>query len=267
MTAIGSPPTVAAWVHPSPWPVLEHRLVIYRRAWRGTVFSTFVLPILFLLSIGVSVGAYVNRTGDLDVSYLDYIAPGVLASTVLQVGTGEATWPVMSSFTWVRTYHAMRASPLRPRDVVAGESLYILLRVLLCAVAFLVVMTAFGTVHSWWAPLAVPICLLLGAAVTEPTLAFSATITNDNLFAVFYRFAVIPMTLFAGVFFPVALMPTWAQWLAYVSPLWHGVELCRSATLGTATPWPAVVHIGYLALWAVLGYAAARARFTRRLAD
>jgi lipooligosaccharide transport system permease protein len=254
-------------VTPSAIPVFQHRATLYVRTFRGSVFSTFVLPILFLLGMGVSVGAYVDATGSLGIPYVDYIAPGVLASTALQVAVGESTWPVLGAFQWVRTYHAMRASPLRPQDIVGGEILYILLRAGTSAVGFLTVMAIFGTVHSWWAVAALPAALLLAVASSAPVLAFSASITTDNMFAILFRFAVIPMTLFAGVFFPITSMPVPLQWLAYVSPLWHGVELCRSATLGISTAWPASVHVGYLALWALIGYGLARRQFARKLTD
>jgi lipooligosaccharide transport system permease protein len=254
-------------VAPSPVPVFQHRATLYVRTWRGSVFSSFVLPILFLLGMGISVGAYVDAAGSLGLPYVDYIAPGVLASAALQVAVSESTWPVLGSFQWVRTYHAMRASPLRPQDMVGGEILYVCLRAGTSAVGFLAVMALFGTVHSWWGVAALPAVLLLAVAASAPVLAYSASITTDNMFAILFRFAVIPMTLFAGVFFPVSSMPLPLQWLAYASPLWHGVELCRSATLGIATAWPATVHIGYLALWALVGYGLARRQFSRKLTD
>ncbi len=252
---------------PSPLPVFEHRLAGYRRIWRGSVFSTFLLPVLFLLGMGISVGAFVNRAGELGVPYLDYIAPGLLASTALQVAIGETTWPVMSAFSWIRTYHAMRASPLRPKDLVGGETLFVSLRVGMSAVGFLIVMILFGTVHSWWGVAALPVALVVGAAVAGPVLAFAATIKSDNMFALLYRFAVIPMTLFAGVFFPVAEMPLVARWIAYASPLWHGVELCRAATLGWPPLLPVAAHVAYLAVWAIVGYLLACSRFAKKLTD
>jgi lipooligosaccharide transport system permease protein len=251
----------------SPLPVFQHRAALYRRVWRGSVLSTFLLPILFLLGMGISVGAYVNAAGMLGIPYLDYIAPGLLASTALQVAIGETTWPVLGAFQWIRTYHAMRASPLRPKDMVGGEILFVWLRVGTSALGFLVVMALFGVVHSWSGVLVVPAAMLLAAAVAAPVLAYSASISSDNMFAILFRFAVIPMTLFAGVFFPVDEMPLLARWLAYVSPLWHGVELCRSATLGLASALPAVWHVAYLALWAVIGYGLACRRFEKKLTD
>jgi len=252
---------------PSPLPVFEHRLAAYRRVWRGSIFSTFLIPVLTLLGLGVSVGSYVDAAGGLGLPYVDYVAPGLLASTVLQVAISESTWPIMGGFSWVRTYHGMRASPLRPKDLVGGELLYIGLRAGTSALGFLVVMVFAGAVYSWTGLLALPAALLLTAAAAAPVLAYSASITTDNMFAILYRFAVIPMTLFAGVFFPVDQLPLVAQWLAYVSPLWHGVELCRSATLGLPTPIPAYWHVAYLAAWAVVGYWLACRRFDRKLTD
>jgi lipooligosaccharide transport system permease protein len=252
---------------PSPLPVFEHRLAAYRRVWRGSVFSTFLIPVLFLLGMGISVGAYVNEGGSLAVPYVDYIAPGLLASTVLQVAISESTWPILGAFTWVRTYHAMRASPLRPKDLVGGEILYIWLRTGTSALGFLVVMALAGAAHSWTGIWTLPIGLLLATAAAAPVLAYSASIKTDNMFAILYRFAVIPMTLFAGVFFPVDQLPTLARWVAYASPLWHGVELCRSATLGMPTAIPAALHVAYLAVWALVGYRLACRRYDRKLTE
>jgi lipooligosaccharide transport system permease protein len=248
-------------------PVLEHLLVQYRRTWRGSVLTTFLMPILFLLGMGLSVGAYVDRSGTLGVPYVDYIAPGLLASSILQLAVNESTWPVLGSFEWRRMYFAMQASPLRARDIVGGQELFTLLRAATSSLGFLVAMAVFGTLHSGWAPVTVPICLLLAAAVSLPVMAFAATIRSDTMFSLVYRLAVIPMTLFAGVFFPVSAMPVAARWLAYLSPLWHGVELCRSATLSWALTVPASVHLLYLGAWAVGGYALARRQFARRLKD
>jgi lipooligosaccharide transport system permease protein len=253
-------------IHPSV-AVLEHQLVSYKRVWRGTVYSSFVLPLLFLLGLGVSVGSYVDDRGGLGVPYLDYIAPGVLASTALQVAVGEATWPVLSGFMWVRTYHAMRASPLRVSDMLIGHMAFVLLRVGLAAAGFLVIMLLFGTVHSPWALGTLPASLLLGLAATAPVFAYSAWITNDGMFAVLFRFGIIPMTLFAGVFFPVDSLPLVARWLTYASPLWHGVELCRAATLGVPTAWGVWGHVAYLAAWCAVGYVLAQRMFVKRLLD
>ncbi|WP_327008834.1 ABC transporter permease [Dactylosporangium sp. NBC_01737] len=247
---------------------LEYHLVSYRRTWRGSVFSSFALPAMFLVAMGITVGHYIDeRSTTIGVPYLDYLGPGLLASTALQVAVGDSTWPVFSGFQWTRVYHAMRASPLTVGDMLRGHLLFVTLRVALSGAGFLVVLLLFGALHSWWALAAPLICVLLGAACAAPCFAFAARAESDGAFAVLFRVAVVPMTLFAGVFFPVDSLPVPARLLAWVSPLWHGVELSRAATLGTPTAWGLPAHVAVLLLWCAVGYVLALRSFTRKLVD
>jgi lipooligosaccharide transport system permease protein len=243
----------------------EHHIALYRRNWRGSVATTFLMPVLFLLGLGWSVGRYVDAQHVLTVSYLAYTAPGLLASIVFQVAVTEATYPVMSAFQWKRIYIGMQDSPMTAPDILAGQLGYILARAAAASVGFLLVMLAFGVLRSPWAPLALPVTLLLTLASAAPVLAFTTSIGSSRLFPILHRFVVVPATLFAGVFFPVDTMPAPARVLAYVSPLWHGVQLTRAVTLGQPTQWPPLVHVGYLELWAVVGYLLARRGYLRRL--
>jgi lipooligosaccharide transport system permease protein len=247
--------------------VLETNLTAYRRVWRGSVLSSFVLPILFVVGFGMVVGKVVDAGGRLGTPYLDYIVPGMLASAVMQIAFGESAWPIMSKFQWIRLYHGWVAAPLRIADIVGGELLFLLLRVVSSATVFLLVTALFGAVHSWWAPAAVLVCGLLGLAVSAPVLAFAAHVQQDGYFPLLMRFVVIPMSLFAEVFFPISRLSEPLRWLAYVSPLWHAVVLCRACTLPVfGLPWWSVLgHLAYLAGWAGTGFWLALVAYRRRL--
>ncbi|MDG4764887.1 ABC transporter permease [Solwaraspora sp. WMMD406] len=244
--------------------VFEYYLTGYRRTWRASVFSSFLLPLLTVLSFGVGVGAYVDG-GIGGVPYLDWIVPGLIASTAMQVAIGESSWPVLGGFSWQRTYYSQIAAPLRIIDIVGGLLAFVLVRVLASAVAFVVVAAAFGALRSGRAMLTLPVALLLAASVALPVAAFAATIRSDSYMVIVFRFAVIPMTLFAGVFFPVESLPPVVRPLAYLSPLWHGVDLCRAAALGLAPAWSVPGHLVYLGLWVVGGWLLAVSRFRSRL--
>lgn len=246
--------------------VFEYHLAGYRRVWRGTVFSSFVMPLLFFLGMGLAVGEYVDRGGGLDLPYRQFIGSGLIAFTGVQIAMMESSYAVMGGFKWHKTYYGMAAAPLRVGDMVAGQLGYIALRIVIAAGAFLAVMVPFAAVRSIWAVLTPAVAVLVGLAVAAPMFAFSATVKSDNLLAVMFRFALLPMTLFSGVFFPVEQLPELLRPAAYALPLWHGVELCRAATLGIGTAWPVPVHLGYLGLWAAGGFLLAQARFHRRLA-
>jgi lipooligosaccharide transport system permease protein len=250
-------------------PVLEFFLVGYRRTWRGSVLGSFVMPVLFVLGFGFGVGHYVDAGGRLGpVRYLDYIVPGMLAATALQVAFGESTWPVMSRFQWIRTYHAMVNAPVRVVDILGGSLLFVLFRLLMTTVVFLAVTALFGAVHSAWAVTVPVVCALLGLAVSAPIYAFAASVDTDSYLALLMRFVMIPLTLFSGVYFPVSALPGVVRWLAYASPLWHAVDLCRAATLPGAHLSVAVVlgHLAYLVALAALGFWLAWRVFRRRLA-
>lgn len=244
--------------------VLEYNLIGYRRTWRASVLSSFVLPLLAVLGFGLSVGSFVDQGID-GSPYLDWIVPGLLASTAVNVALGESTFTVFSSFEWIKVYHAQLASPLRVVDMLAGHLAYVLLRVFASCAAFLAVVAAFGTVHSLWALATLPIAMLVGLAVAAPLHAYSAAIGSDSYLPLLIRFTVIPMGLFSGVFFPVESLPAGLRILAYALPLWHGVDLSRAATLGVAPDWSVPGHLLCLAAWAAVGWLLAVSRFRHRL--
>jgi lipooligosaccharide transport system permease protein len=200
------------------------------------------------------------------VPYLDWIVPGLIASTAMQVAMGDSSWPVFSSFEWIRVYYAQAAAPLRVSDVLDGHLAFVVVRAVTSCGAFLLIAFGFGTLHSWWALAALPIGGLVGLAVAAPTFAYSSSITSDSYLAILFRAGMIPMSLFSGVFFPIGSLPGPLRWIAYVLPLWHGVDLSRAATLGVAPDWSVAGHVLYLAAWAGVGWLLAYRRFARRLA-
>jgi len=162
-------------------------------------------------------------------------------------------------------YFAQAAAPLRVTDILAGHLAYMLFRIVLSAIVFLGVGVLFGAVGSWWAPLAVVVSALVGLAVAAPTVAYSAAVSSESYLPILLRLAILPMSLFSGVFFPVESLPIVLQWVAWVLPLWHGVELSRDAMLGRAPGPIGLWHAIYLLAWCALGWWLALSRFRRRL--
>ncbi|HEY8705012.1 MAG TPA: ABC transporter permease [Gaiellaceae bacterium] len=243
----------------------EYWVYSYRRVWRGSVVTSIVGPVLYLTALGVGLGKLVNRGAGVGVPYLDYVAPGILAATAMQLATFESAYPVMAAIRWTRQYFAMLATPLRTRDVLLGHQLYVAARLAVVAVIYLVVLAAFGALHSPYAILAWPAAILLGLAHSAPVSAFSAWLERDEGMNGLFRFVVMPMFLFSGTFFPVSRLPHVAREIAYATPLWNGVDLMRHLTLGTASLWPSLAHVAYLALWVAGGLVLASRMYARRL--
>jgi lipooligosaccharide transport system permease protein len=247
--------------------VYEFWLVQYRRAWRGTVITSIINPVFYLGALGIGLGSIVNKSGGqpLGVPYLDFVAPGLLAAAAMQIASGDSTWPVMASFRWTRQYFAMQATPLGVRDIFVGHQLYMASRVAATSAIYLAIIAAFGAIDSWLAVFTLPAVTLLGLAFSVPTAAYAATQTSEGAFVPYNRFVIVPMFLFSGTFFPVSRLPLPLEWIAYATPLWHGVDLCRELTLGNVHLLRALGHAAYLLLFVVAGYIWGQRTYTRRL--
>jgi lipooligosaccharide transport system permease protein len=245
----------------------EHWLAQYKRVWRGTIGTSLVNPLLYLAALGVGLGTIVDRSANAPAGRdeVEVGHPGLLAAAAMQTATTESSWPVMGAIKWTRTYYAMTATPLTERDVLIGHQLFVVTRVLTASAAYLLVVAAFGAVHSWLGLLAIPVAVLIGTAFSMPMAAYASSVEHDHSFPPIFRFLIVPMFLFSGTFFPVDRMPLLFELAAYVTPIWHGVELCRGLTLGTADALPALGHVAYLLAWTVGGFLLARRSYRRRL--
>ncbi len=247
---------------------LRFWLTDYRRTWRGSIYSSVLNPLLYLGAMGLGLGTLVDRHGRAGlggVSYLAFLAPGLLAAAAMQTGVGECTYPVFGSVKWNKTYQAAVSSPLRPSDVFHGHLLFVTLRLTMNLALFMAVAAAFGALPSPWVIAALPVAVLTGLAFAAPVEAWSVTLQKDTSFAVIFRFGLIPLFLFSGTFFPITQLPAWIRPVAYVTPLWHGVALCRALSLGHADLGGALVHVGYLAAVVAAGIAVGDRTYRRRL--
>jgi lipooligosaccharide transport system permease protein len=244
-----------------------HRLAAYRHHWRSSLISSVLEPALFLAAMGLTLGVLVDRGPGLPggVDYLAFLAPGLLAAAAMQIATFESTYPVLGAIKWDRTYEAVLATPAGVGDLLVGHLLFVAFRVGTSACLFLGVLVLFGAAESPLVVLAVPAALLTGLAFAAPITAFAGRLEIDTGFAMLFRLLIMPMFLFSGTFFPVSQLPTVFEWIAYATPLWHGVALARGLALGTLDGGAALLHVGYLVLWFVVGVALARRTMTRRL--
>jgi lipooligosaccharide transport system permease protein len=237
--------------------VFEAEARIYRRTWRGSVVSGFLNPILYMFAMGVGLGSLVdaNMPGGVDgVSYVMFIAPGILVASAMQTGANEGAWKVMGGIEWQKTWQARLASPIGIEGLVLGHLFWSTARVFFVSVVFAVVIAVFRVAPLLESLLAVVPAVLVGSAMVSATTAFTVRLKGMQGLAMYFRFVIIPMFLFSGAFFPVSQLPNWLQPIAFVTPMFHGVELARAIMLNQTLAIAWWVSVLYLLAW-IIGFA------------
>ncbi|GLW93727.1 ABC transporter permease [Actinokineospora globicatena] len=260
-TAHAPAPLTAVWL------VVEGLWAWYRRNWRSSAVSSVLEPVLFLLALGFGFGSQIQpsaATGGLD--YVAYLAPALVVASAVQTSAFEATYPVLAAFKWKRTFIGIASTPVAPAQIAYGQLLWIALRVAVSSTAFLVIATVLGAVTSVGVVGSLLVAVLTAMAFAAPVVAYSATLeTEGQQFTAIFRFVVVPMTVFAGTFFPVDQLPVWVRPLVWVTPMWHGTELSRAAAFGAGELLAVLGHLLFLGALVVLGARFAVRTFTRRL--
>ena len=242
------------------------------RAYGGVIlFSSTFQPIMYILAMGLGLGVLVGAETDFSAygaeSYLMYIAPAILASTVAMTAGVEFTFPVMEGFKWRRLFFGAQATAVAPQQVALGYILGVSCRFALHGLIFTAVLYAFGALTSGWAVLMVFSGLLGGLAIGLPIMAYMSSLRDEKgNAAIIQRFIIMPLFLFSGTFYPLTNLPQFLQVIGWVSPIWHANELGRVLAFGQPTPgWLVAVHIGYVLTIIVLAWLAVRWVFVRRL--
>jgi lipooligosaccharide transport system permease protein len=257
---------------PAPVRVWESHLRVYRAIWRSNVLASFLQPFLYLLGMGLGVGALVDEGPDSaellgGLTYFEFFAPALLATTAMMVSSTEASWPVMVGFKWGRSYHAATATPVTPGQVMGGVALWQTTKAFIAAAGVALALCLFAQTRTWGLLPAIAFAVLTGIAFAAPLTAWTATREQENSFPTIQRFIIMPLFLFAGAFYPIDQLPDWLQVVAKVTPLWHGVELCRNSVNGDLEPASTLVHVVYLTAFVVVGWFLATRTFTKRLAN
>jgi len=230
----------------------ESEVIAYRRTWRGTVITSFVSPVLFLAAMGSGLGSLVDSgSSDLGVPYLAFIATGLMAANAMQNGAGDGSFPVMAGVLWRKNFQGTITTPLGPADIIWGRLIWGAARLLFVLLVFAVIAVLFGAMEFGPALVAIPPAVLTGLAFTAVITAWTLTQHDGRSLSTLFRFAIVPLFLFSGTFFPISQLPSFLQPIAYATPLFHGVELVRKITLSDAdativTAMPMWIHVAYL---------------------
>jgi lipooligosaccharide transport system permease protein len=228
--------------------LVERNLYVYRNTWL-VILSGFFEPLFYLLGIGFGLGALIGTVpgpGGEPIPYQLFVAPALLASASMNGAISEATFNFFFKLNYNKTFTSILSTPLSPGDVAAGELLWALIRGGLYALGFMVVMAVLGLIVSPWVVLAFPAALLVGfafGAVGMAATSFMKTWQDFDLI----QLVILPLFLFSATFYPLETYPEAIQWVVRVTPLYQGVDLIRSLTVGEIGP-VLLVHVAYLSI-------------------
>ncbi len=238
----------------NPGAVVQRGLIAARSSSWIVVLSGFFEPVFYLASLGIGLGALI---GDVETStgaavpYAAYIAPALLAVSAMNGAVYDSTWNVFFKLNYGKLYEGMLSTSLGPLDVALGEILYALLRGLVYATGFMIIMQVLGLNLAWTAVLALPAVLLIAfgfASVGMAVTSYMKTFQHMD----WINFVLLPMFLFSATFYPITVYPEWVQVIVQALPLWHGVELVRGLTTGLLSV-GMLWHVLYFVVMIALG--------------
>ena len=231
--------------------VMVRELVNYSSFWRSSTFSSTVDPTIYLLAFGFGFGSLVSEVGGYD--YIDFVGTGIVATTVLFSGAFPAMYSTFVKYEFQHTYDAILAAPVDTEELVTAEALWIGARTGVYGTVPMLVAVCFGLDPSTGMLLVPPIAALSGIGWACFGIFIAAKAKAIESFSYWQSGLLTPMFLVAGTFFPLDELPTWAQILGHVNPLFHTVELVRDAVFGFEG-WVDLWHVGFLVGFALIAW-------------
>ena len=244
------------------WNVAMRNIIVWRHYAAPSALGNFGEPLLYLVALGFGLGSVVKSIDGM--SYAEFLAPGLVVSTVMYTATFEGTFGSYTRLVTQGTFEAMLATPITVGELMAGEILWGGIKATFGAVAVLTIISLFGLVPSLWALGALPLAFLTGLLFTATAMCVTSVSKSYESFNYYFTLAIAPMFLFSGIFFPLDRAPGWAQHLAAVMPLTHVVYVSRALIRGTPS-WAMLGHLAVVVGFLVAGSFACSALMRRRL--
>ena len=242
--------------------VWRRNLLVWRKLIGPALLMNFGEPALYLLGLGFGLGHFVGDMGGM--SYLAFLASGIVASSAMTTASFEGMYSVFTRMVPQRTYEAILATPLEVDDILAGEMLWCATKSLLSGIAILIVAFALGAADGWQTLWVLPVVFLIGLTFTAPALIMAALSKSYDFFNYYFVLVITPLLLVSGVFYPIDTLPAAMQTFVQLLPLTHAIALVRPLVTGGVVE-QVPLHLGVLLAYAVVCYHFAVLLARRRL--
>ena len=210
--------------------VWQRNFTVYTKLYKSSLALNFVEPVLYLAALGLGLGAFVEKINGLP--YINFIAPGIIASSAMFAAAYECIYGTCVRMFYQKTFDAILATPVNVDDLIAGELIWGASKSMLYGTIIIAVISAFALVQSPMVLAVIPVLFISGLIFAEISMIFVAIVPGIDSFNYFYTLFMTPMFLFSGIFFPIDTLPRLVSKIAFFTPLYHLVNVCRSAALG-----------------------------------
>jgi lipooligosaccharide transport system permease protein len=227
--------------------VWQRNFKVYTKLYKSSIVFNFIEPILYLVALGFGLGAFVKEING--IPYIKFIAPGLIASSSMFATSAECTYGTYVRMTYQKTFDAILATPVNIDDLTAGELFWGSTKSIFYGTAITFVLSVFGFIDSPLIILVIPVLFLSGMIFAETAVIAAAVVPGIDSFSYYFTLLLTPSFLFSGIFFPLDTLPPIVAKIAYFTPLYHVVNVCRSfsaGSFGNAIPdiiWIAVVAV------------------------
>lgn len=231
--------------------IVERNAMVYRRSWM-ILLSGFFEPLFYLVFFVYPLGDFIGGIAfdEETLEYAAFVGPALLAASAMNGAFYDAT-NVFWKLRYGKVYDAMLSTPISPRDVAVGETMWAVVRALLYSVAFFNILLVLGLLQSWWSVLVLPACFVIGFGFAGAGIAAVTWMRNWQDFDLI-QLVMLPMFLFSATFYPISVYPEVVEWLVRALPLYHGIQLIRTLSTGTVSVFQ-LVDVAYLLIMGVIG--------------
>ncbi|MBU1213778.1 MAG: ABC transporter permease [Gammaproteobacteria bacterium] len=244
------------------FPIWRRHWLVWRKVAVPAILGHLADPVIYMLGLGYGLGSLLPEMGG--TSYIAFLAAGTLCYSSMNSASFESLYGAFARMHEQRTWEAILNTPVTLDDVVLSEILWSATKSLMSGTAVLIVIWILGLSDSLMSLWMIPLVLLVGLTFAAVGLIMTALAPAYDFFMYYFTLVITPMMLLCGVFFPVTQLPEALQALAAALPLTHAVDLARPLMKG-AVPAQALLHIGVLLSYAMVGFYISLVLFRRRL--
>ncbi len=214
--------------------VFYRNFMVWLRYYKPGIIGDVLEPLLYLAALGFGIGKFIHHIDG--ISYVEYIVPGIIASSSMYAAAFESTFGAYTRMVTNGIYEAILLTPVGIEDIVLGEIFWGTAKAFMSGIAVLMVGIIFGWVIS---PLAlfIPIIILLnGILFSSLSLLITSFSPSYDFFSYYFTIAISTMFLFSGVFYPVSSLPYFVKYFVYLMPLYYTVGIMRLLDEGKLYP-------------------------------